>query len=217
MFRSLTFKKKILALGGTAVLAMVIMAVLALNLVSRYIEDGRRAELVAVVRAAQSQIEGFRAKAQAGKMSEADAQEAAKDALRSIRYGDSGKDYVYIWDLDGRSVMHPSSRWAGQSMFGKIPDGAGGDLITRLVQGVKDSKDGTAFVLAMFPRPARPWRWTSCSTCPRSKAGTGWSAPACTWMTWPPRCARPPCRPVRCCWCCWPWWARWPTAWAAAC
>jgi methyl-accepting chemotaxis protein len=109
MFRSLTFKKKILALGGTAVLAMVIMAVLALNLVSRYIEDGRRAELVAVVRA-QSQIEGFRAKAQAGKMSEADAQEAAKDALRSIRYGDSGKDYVYIWDLDGRSVMHPSSR-----------------------------------------------------------------------------------------------------------
>ena len=156
MFRSLTFKKKILALGGTAVLAMVLMAVLALNLVSRYIEDGRRAELVNVVRAAQTEIEGFRAKAQAGKMSEADAQEAAKEALRSIRYGDSGKDCVYIWDLEGRSVMHPfKPEWAGQSQLGKIPDGAGGDLITRLIQGVKDSKDGTAFVLAMFPRPGQ--------------------------------------------------------------
>ena len=156
MFRSLTFKKKILALGGTAVLAMVLMAVLALNLVSRYIEDGRRAELVNIVRAAQTQIEGFRAKAQAGKMSDADAQEAAREALRSVRYGDSGKDYVYIWDLEGRSVMHPfKPEWKGQSMLGKIPDGAGGDLIGRLVQGVKGSKDGTAFVAAMFPRPGQ--------------------------------------------------------------
>ena len=156
MFRSLTFKKKIFALGGTAVLAMVLMAVLALNLVSRYIEDGRRAELVNVVRAAHSQIEGFRAKAQAGQMSEADAQKAAAEALRAVRYGDGGKDYVYVWDLEGRSVMHPfKPEWAGQSQLGKIPDGAGGDLIARLIQGIKESKDGTAFVAAMFPRPGQ--------------------------------------------------------------
>ncbi|MCA6218581.1 cache domain-containing protein [Ideonella sp. B7] len=136
--------------------ALVVMAVLALVMVARYIESGRRAQLVEVVRSAYTIVEGYHSKAAAGQMSEADAQKAAADALRSLRYGDSGKDYVYIWTMDGRTVMHPfKPEWTGQSMMGKIPDGMGGDLIQRMTQAVGASKDGTAFVDAKFPRPGQ--------------------------------------------------------------
>ena len=52
--------------------------------------------------------------------------------------------------------MHPiKPEWDGQNMVGKVKDGAGVDVITQLVGGMRASKAGKAFVNTMFNRPGQ--------------------------------------------------------------
>ena len=52
--------------------------------------------------------------------------------------------------------MHPfKPEWDGQDMLGKVKDGSGVDVVGLLVNGLRSSKDGKAFVPTMFPRPGQ--------------------------------------------------------------
>ena len=106
------------------------------------------------MQSAHSIVEGFRAQAGAGKLSDQQAQAAAKEALRISRYGADGTDYFYIWTLDGVAVMHPlKPEWSGQNMVGKIKDTNGADIIVDLTTALKKSTNGQALVPTYFPRP----------------------------------------------------------------
>ena len=61
------------------------------------------------------------ARAAKGEMSESDAQLAARNALRGMRYN-SGKDYVFVYDAAGTSLVHPAK-----------PDNEGKNLINSTV------------------------------------------------------------------------------------
>ena len=109
---------------------------------------------MAAVQSAHTIVDGFRAQAAAGQMSDADARKAAQDALRLSRYGADGKDYFYIWSTDGVGVMHPiKPEWSGRNMIGQVKDGHGVDIIQALTDGLRNSRDGRAFVMTNFPRP----------------------------------------------------------------
>ena len=52
--------------------------------------------------------------------------------------------------------MHPfKPEWDGQDMLGKVKDGSGVDIIGLLVNAMRSSKDGKAFVPTMFARPGQ--------------------------------------------------------------
>ena len=154
MNTSLSFRQKIFALVAASVVGLAVLAALSVWQVRQQLIEGRRSQLVAAVQSAHTVVEGYRALAVAGKMSEASAQLAAQDALRPARYGADGKDYFYIWSLTGVGVMHPlKPEWRGQNMIGKIKDGQGVDIIAELTGGLRASRDGRAFVMTNFPRP----------------------------------------------------------------
>jgi methyl-accepting chemotaxis protein len=156
MLNRLSFKAKIGLLVAAAILAVLVMAVTAALQSRTQITEARQQQLVTAVQAAHGVVMGFHAKAAKGEMSEADAKQAAADAVGLSRYGGpEGKtEYFYIWTLDGVGVMHPIRKeWNGQNMIGKVKDGAGVDIIVALIDGMKKSRDGRAFVPTNFPRP----------------------------------------------------------------
>ncbi len=154
----LSFKMKVMLMIGTALMALLIMAILSLLQERRLITESRKDLLTTAVQSAHSIVIGYQAKAASGAMSVEDAQKAAKDALRIARYGGpEGKtEYFYIWTTQGVGVMHPfKTEWDGQDMLGKVKDGSGVDIIGLLVNGMRSSKDGKAFVPTMFARPGQ--------------------------------------------------------------
>ena len=156
MLDRLSFKAKIGLLVVAAVLAVLVMSVTAALQSRAEITEARKQQLVTAVQAAHGTVLGYQAKAAKGEMSEADAKKASAEAVGLSRYGgvDGKTEYFYIWSLDGVGVMHPiRTEWAGQNMVGKIKDGAGVDIIVALIDGMKNSRDGRAFVPTNFPRP----------------------------------------------------------------
>ncbi|MBQ0929487.1 cache domain-containing protein [Ideonella sp. 4Y16] len=156
MFANLSFQHKVRLLLAVALVAVLGTASLAVWMDARHIEQGRRAQLVTAVQSLASLVQSYQDQAAAGKLSQADAQAAAAEAVKRARYGgaDGKSDYFYIWALDGTGVMHPiKPEWNGQNMVGKIKDGRGGDVLGLLQQGLRNSADGRAFVDTWFPRP----------------------------------------------------------------
>ncbi len=158
MFKNLSFARKIGLLVGVAIAGLVLLAAFSLMQIRHHISEGRRGQLVTAVQAAYNIVTAYQAKAASGAMSVDDAQKAAKEALRVARYGgpEGKSDYLYIWSMDGHGVMHPiKPEWNGQQMLGQVKDGGGQDVVKALIDGVKSSKDGRAFVDTNFPRPGK--------------------------------------------------------------
>ncbi|TQN08165.1 methyl-accepting chemotaxis sensory transducer with Cache sensor [Acidovorax temperans] len=154
----LSFKMKVMLMIGTALTALLIMAILSLLQERRLITESRKDMLTTAVQSAHSIVVGYQAKAASGAMSVEDAQKAAKDALRIARYGGpEGKtEYFYIWTTEGVGVMHPfKTEWDGQDMLGKVKDGEGADILKTISDALKASKDGRVFVPTMFARPGQ--------------------------------------------------------------
>jgi methyl-accepting chemotaxis protein len=158
MLDSLSFKRKIGGLVAVAIGGLAIVAAFSVWNGQQQIVEGRRGELVTAVQSAHNIVAAYQAKAAAGTMPVEEAQKAAKEAVKLARYGgaDGKADYMYIWSTDGVGVMHPiKPEWDGKNMLGQVKDGGGTDIIKAIVEGVKASKDGRAFVDTMFPRPGQ--------------------------------------------------------------
>ncbi len=154
MSQGLSFRSKILLQLAAALVGIVLISALAVWQVRQQTVEGREALLVAAVDAAHSVAQGFKAEADAGRLSTEAAQAAAKQAVALSRFGEGGKEYFYIWTTDGVGVMHPiKPEWVGQNMVGKIKDGQGTDVIGFLTGELARSPDGRTFAMTNFPRP----------------------------------------------------------------
>jgi methyl-accepting chemotaxis protein len=157
-FENLSFKRKIGLLMAVAVVGLAALTVINALSSRRLILEGRRNELVSAVQSAHAIVAAYQAKAAAGQMPEAEAQKAAKEAVKLARFGgaDGKGNYFYIWSLDGSGVMHPiKPEWDGQMMLGQVKDTGGVDVVLSLINGVKASANGRAFVDTNFPRPGK--------------------------------------------------------------
>jgi methyl-accepting chemotaxis protein len=123
-----------------------------------------------LVQTAHGTLEHFHALEKSGAMSASDAQDAAKAALRAIRY--DGTEYFYIYDTRGFGVMHPiRGEFEGQNMIGKVRYRGERDLIGDIVGAVRTAPE--AYLHTEFPRPGtkepvsklqflkrfEPWGW----------------------------------------------------------
>ncbi len=100
-------RKLVLAIIGieVAFLALVIFWILP-AMKARMLEE-RKAKVKDVVESSMGTVEFFHSLERSGAMSREEAQAKAKEALRMVRYGPDGKDYLFVIDQEPTMVMHP--------------------------------------------------------------------------------------------------------------
>lgn len=170
-------KSKVALLLGLAVTG--VLTITLFDGIKDYYEviDSRKQEVQVAVESAQSIVEGYHKLEVEGKMTTEQAQTAAKQALRIIRYGglEGKSEYIYVFaSTDGLTIMHPfKPEWEGVRKAKDIKAPNGQLLIQDMVDGLKASKNNAAFVNTLFPRPGQkqsveklqyvkgfePWQW----------------------------------------------------------
>ncbi|MEM5386989.1 methyl-accepting chemotaxis protein [Paraburkholderia phymatum] len=129
----------------------------------------RKAGMVNLVEAAQGVVSGYYALAQAGKMSEADAQRDALARLSTMRYGESG--YLFVMDSKPVVLMHPTLPQMVGKQVGDFKDPDGKLLYVTIVDAAKATGNGFAAYRGRLPHSEEavpkisyvvhfaPWDW----------------------------------------------------------
>ncbi len=152
----LTFRQSIAALAATAIVGVTLVTALQAFSAAGQTRQSRHDLLKASVESMVAIAAGYEAKAAAGKMSAEEAQTATKDALRHARYGgpEGKSEYFYIWSMDRVNVMHPiKPEWEGKQSADTVKDGTGRMIVVDMINALKASPSGMAFVDTNFPRP----------------------------------------------------------------
>jgi len=167
MFEKLGLKGRLIvlvliALAGLASLASVQV----MHLRGQMLED-RKATLHAALDMAMSVVKDMQAREQKGELSREEAQQRAKDVVRSMRY--LGNEYFYIYDSKGMGVMHPTQPdYEGRNHWER-KDKSGQYIVRELVSAAT----GSGFVQTFSLRPGsdvqlpklqhlayfQPWDW----------------------------------------------------------
>jgi methyl-accepting chemotaxis protein len=164
----LTISSRLALLVGAAALLMLCGFAIQLLTIRDTLLDERRTAVRNEVQSAVSIVRAFVAEAAAGHLSETEAQQRARMALRSMRFGEG--DYFYVYRYDGVNVVH-----------GLKPDREGKNFIDQVdSNGVRFNANliaaaqaGGGFTEFMFPRassdtpspklayaaPVSEWQW----------------------------------------------------------
>ncbi len=146
---NLRVRGKILLIVVTSLIGTAL--VIAFGLVSLRAElmDSRRLKTQQVVEVAETLVRHYQAEAQAGRLTQDQAQAAALAALRDLRYG--GSEYFWVNDMRARVLMHPiRPDFEGKDMSGLL-DKAGKAIFPAFVDIV--AKQQAGFVDYLWPKP----------------------------------------------------------------
>lgn len=116
----------------------------------RNIMDRKKEMIRALTQTAWSELASLQAQEQRGAITRADAQQAAIDRLNRRRYGDDGKNYFWISDLQTRMVMHPYRLDLNGRDLTEYADPAGKRLFVEFTKAVRENGDGYVDYL---------WQW----------------------------------------------------------
>ncbi len=131
----------------------------------------RQAKVRGAVETAYGVVVRYGSLADAGKMTRDEAQRAAADALRGIRY--AGNEYFFISDLQSRMIMHPFSLDLVGKDLTDYADPSGKRLFLEFARTVRSQAGGAGFVEYQWPKPGgtkpvrklsfvklyEPWGW----------------------------------------------------------
>ena len=160
---------RLLIIVLVAAIGMVGISVMAALQVRDRIMAEREAATQAVVETALSVVQHYGAEADAGRLSEADAQAQALAAVKALRY--SGKEYFWINDMGPTMLMHPVKPELDGTDLSANADPDGKKLFVEMVDVVR--ADGAGFVEYLWPKPGaespqpkvsyvagyEPWGW----------------------------------------------------------
>jgi len=164
----LTISSRLALLVGAAALFMLCGFAVQLLTIRDTLLDQRRAAVRNEVQSAVSIARAFVAEAAAGRLSEAEAQERARMALRSMRFGEG--DYFYVYRYDGVNVVHGlKPEREGKNYIDQV-DSNGVRLNANVIAA---AQAGGGFTEFMFPRagsdtpspklayaaPVGEWQW----------------------------------------------------------
>lgn len=168
-FKQLTISRRLSGLVGLALLAMLVLAGVLMVSERSLIMQERERSVRQAVETAYGVIADFHAQASKGGMTQEEAKQRAKEAVRTLRYSDT--EYFWINDMHPTMVMHPiSTKLEGQDLSGN-KDPTGKFLFVEFVDTVK--KNGSGFVNYLWPKPGStdpvakvsfvkgfaPWGW----------------------------------------------------------
>jgi methyl-accepting chemotaxis protein len=107
MSRLSSISAKIAAVVAICILSIVVGGALAYRTLGEALYAQKEAELRHQVQTVKTVFEGFRARAAKGEMTDQAAREAAKAAIRPIRFG-KDQNYFFAYDFSGRNILLPA-------------------------------------------------------------------------------------------------------------
>lgn len=152
-----------------SIIGMIALQAADLTQIRHELIEDRKIKTRHLVESAHKLIAHFDTQAKAGALSEEAAKNAAKAAVKALRY--DGKEYFWINDMTPRMVMHPyKPALDGQDLSG-FKDPAGKHLFVEFANTVK--ANGAGFVDYKWPKPGaekpvdkisyvagyQPWGW----------------------------------------------------------
>jgi methyl-accepting chemotaxis protein len=166
---TLSIAKRLGLIIGSALLGVLLMAVLVLISERTLITEERKNSVRQNVEVAHAVIAHFQAQATQGKMTEDEAKLRAMEAVKSLRY--SGKEYFWVQSIDSKMLMHPIKPDLNGKDLTQEKDANGKYHFIEFVNTVKAK--GAGFVSYMWTKPGldkpvpkvsyvqgfAPWGW----------------------------------------------------------
>lgn len=148
---NLKMSTKIFVLSGSLILVFVLLLGWSYNQTRLSFYQAKETEIQHTVEGVWGVVQHFARQAAEGRISVAEAQELAKNAVKATRF--DGDNYFWINDLEPRMVMHPiNARLDGQSLReNKDPNGKA--LFMEMVEVART--DGEGFVAYQWAMPGR--------------------------------------------------------------
>ncbi len=152
MLEGLRFERKLQLMGLAVLAAATPVLVWVAWRSEQALMQSRMDQTKRVVEVAVTSIEHEVEHARAGELSREEAQAAAIDNVRQMRY--SGQEYFWINDMGPKMVMHPFKPELEGKDLGENQDPTGKRLFVEMVQTVK--QQGAGFVAYQWPKPGQP-------------------------------------------------------------
>ncbi|MDV3458312.1 cache domain-containing protein [Sphingomonas sp. HF-S4] len=161
--------KRILTIGAASLLGLLLVLGLSVSRLDSALNQSFNDRTKQTLDVAYSQFERFEAEEKAGRMTREQAQDAAKEAIRSMRFGKD--DYFFILDNDHNMIMHPVKPEKVGKNVADDTDADGKLHYREMIQ--RATTDGAGFVSYNFKLPDgsgakpkvsyvrgfKPWRW----------------------------------------------------------
>jgi len=109
----------------------------------------KQADIRHAVESAWSTVAYFSKEQESGRLSSADAQQLAKEALRNMRF--DGSNYFWINDLEPRMVMHPMKPELEGKAVGSMKDPNGTPLFMEMIRVARGAGEG--YVRYVWDKP----------------------------------------------------------------
>ena len=156
-------------LALTAFLAFGAITIESLGSLNEVLRSEREAKIRQLVETAASTLAYFQSLEAGGKLSREGAQDAAKSAIRKLRYDKD--EYFWLNDMQPRMVMHPTKPELDGKDLSEIKDPQGKLLFLAMIEVVR--RDQAGYVQYMWPKPGsdqpqpklsyvkifEPWGW----------------------------------------------------------
>ncbi|WP_380221374.1 methyl-accepting chemotaxis protein [Insolitispirillum peregrinum] len=170
----MTIATRLVLIVAASVVGMIAIMLVSLLMIRSELMHDRQTSTRNIVDSAASVVQGYIEKDKSGEMSASRAQVFAKNSLRPIRFAED--DYIFIVDMDGTFVMHPTEP-ALERTDGKLQlDKTGRSFVAEILQAAK--KDGHGFVTYWRPKPGTDepveklayivvipeWNWVLCAS-----------------------------------------------------
>lgn len=130
-------------------LALISVAIESLISTKIGLMDAKKTMLTTQIDTVNSLLAYYEGEANAGRMSLENAQNAAKEHIKTLRY--DGKEYFFILNDQVQGVMHPIKPALDNTDLSEIKDPEGKALFVEFAKVAKEDKEG--FVSYMWPKP----------------------------------------------------------------
>jgi len=167
--QKLSIARRLQILIASAIAGLLLLTIMFLSSEKTMLLNERQSNVRQTVETAEKVIAHFHDLATQNKMSDEDARQAAKNAVRTLRYGDG----EYFWIQDARPVMlmHPIKPELEGKNLADAKDPTGKHLFTEIASVA--TSQGAGFVFYMWPKPGNtdpvpkvsyvktfaPWGW----------------------------------------------------------
>jgi len=175
VFSSLSVRRRLALIIALSLLGYASLVAVAVVSIRQSLYQSYQTSIRNIVTTGYHALDYFHQQEVSGRMTREQAQAAAKDYLRGLRYGNN--DYFNLFDYHVRSVMHPiHPEFEGKDQSHQ-KDSHGVPFVQLMVTGAATSADRAAFQDTEFPRPGskapvaklqylrafEPWQWVLAS------------------------------------------------------
>jgi methyl-accepting chemotaxis protein len=139
MFGRMKIAARVYLINGISALGMIALVFVGTNAIGALVLKERTDQTHEIVESAQSIVESYLRRSASGELTPEAAQKEALGALAAIRYG--GENYVWVNNLDGVMLEHPTVSLVGQDVLG-IKDVKGNAIFSQINDLVREKGSG---------------------------------------------------------------------------